>query len=105
MTDRERFERIVSMSPFELNCARYPNNESYAWPGNYREYQVQLCWDVCQAYAKPLHAEIADLKMKLEAERFNYEQFLRSSIPLASRDDIQDFVNGVINHNHRNKLE
>ena len=67
MTDRERFERIVSMSPFELNCARYPNNESYAWPGNYREYQVQLCWDVCQAYAKPLHAEIADLKMKLEA--------------------------------------
>lgn len=85
MTDRERFERIVSMSPFELNCAKYPNNESYAWPGNYRAYQVQLCWDVCQAYAKPLHAEIENLKLKLEASY---------AVLLAIRKELQQYTDG-----------
>lgn len=39
---REAFELWASAPPFEKSIARQGENE--AWPGNYRDYSVQLAW-------------------------------------------------------------
>ena len=49
---RERFERWISSQPIEADISRYPDNATeYAWPGNYRTYNVQLAWEAwCEAW-------------------------------------------------------
>ncbi|WP_212635434.1 hypothetical protein, partial [Salmonella enterica] len=39
---RARFEKWITAPPFEKTIERHSNNGS--WPGNYRDYGVQLAW-------------------------------------------------------------
>lgn len=46
-TMRETFEEIISASPYEKEIDRFPDDATrHAWPGNYRDINVQLAWDV-----------------------------------------------------------
>jgi hypothetical protein len=49
MDSREAFEAVINNPPFELNVSQYPNNDSSAWPGDYRVYDVSLAWKIWQA--------------------------------------------------------
>lgn len=47
---REAFESWISSPPFERSVDRWPADESkFAWPGQYRVYEVQLAWEAWQA--------------------------------------------------------
>jgi hypothetical protein len=51
-TERKAFEAWISAPPFEQNVRRYGNDpQTAAWPGNYREYNVQLAWCAWEARA------------------------------------------------------
>jgi hypothetical protein len=42
----QQFEEWISQSPYERSVERYPDDpEHYAWPGCYRDLNVQLAWD------------------------------------------------------------
>ena len=41
--ERIRFEVWISTSPYEYSLDR--ENDDDAWPGQYKEYQVQLAWE------------------------------------------------------------
>lgn len=49
--EREEFEREMSKPPFEFCIDRWPDDGSYAWPGNYAAYHTQCAWDAWQARA------------------------------------------------------
>ena len=49
--EREAFEREMSKPPFEFCLDRWPDDGSYAWPGNYAAYHTQCAWDAWQARA------------------------------------------------------
>jgi len=49
--EREAFEREMSKLPFEFCMDRWPDDGSYAWPGNYAAYHTQCAWDAWQALA------------------------------------------------------
>jgi hypothetical protein len=43
---RDRFEQWISSPPYERSIARYPDDPSrYAWPGNYKEIEIDLAWN------------------------------------------------------------
>jgi hypothetical protein len=42
--ERERFEQQMSSPPYELGVERWLDDDS-TWPGQYREYFVQLAWE------------------------------------------------------------
>lgn len=96
-TDRERFEKIISKSPYELLINRYPNNHTSGWPDAYKDYKVQLCWDVCQDFAAPLRDEIARLtqclqKANAQAARFEREWYLRGDEIERLRNALQRLI-------------
>ena len=39
---RKQFEELMGAPPYEVNLRRC--TEESAWPGNYRDYEVQLAW-------------------------------------------------------------
>jgi hypothetical protein len=44
---RTLFEEIISKSPFERSIERFPDDqELQAWPGNYKDINVQLAWNM-----------------------------------------------------------
>ena len=49
---REQFEQWICTGPYNRNIARWPNNANAnvwnAWPGQYKEYEVQLAWEAVQ---------------------------------------------------------
>ena len=49
--EREAFEREMSKPPFEFCMDRWPDDGSYAWPGNYAAYHTQCAWMAWQARA------------------------------------------------------
>ena len=49
--EREAFEREMSKPPFEFCMDRWPDDGSYAWPGNYAAYYAQCAWVAWQARA------------------------------------------------------
>ena len=49
--EREAFEREMSKPPFEFCMDRWPDDGSYAWPGNYAAYHTQCAWAAWQARA------------------------------------------------------
>ena len=47
---RAAFEAWVSGAPYERPTERYPAGaEECVWPGQYRDYPVQLAWEAWQA--------------------------------------------------------
>jgi hypothetical protein len=51
-TERKAFEAWISAPPFEQSVRRYGKDpQTAAWPGNYREYNVQLAWCAWEARA------------------------------------------------------
>ena len=49
--ERDAFEREMSKPPFEFCMDRWPDDGSYAWPGNYAAYHTQCAWAAWQARA------------------------------------------------------
>ena len=49
--EQEVFEREMSKPPFEFCLDRWPDDGSYAWPGNYAAYYAQCAWVAWQARA------------------------------------------------------
>lgn len=49
--ERERFEAVFSVPPYEFDMARWPYNHLVSWPGHYRKYHVQCAWEAWQARA------------------------------------------------------
>ena len=46
---REQFEKWISAPPFELQVTRWPMSpDEYAWPGAYRDMNVDLAWQAWQ---------------------------------------------------------
>lgn len=44
--ERLRFEEWIASPPIEADITRAPGEEHLsAWPGQYRDYQVQLAWE------------------------------------------------------------
>jgi len=58
--ERERFEREMSKPPFEFCMDRWPDDGSYAWPGNYAAYHTQCAWAAWQARAALSAGEAVD---------------------------------------------
>ncbi len=51
MSERERFEAIVSSSPYEKSIRRWPDDATtHAWPGSYRDLDVDFAWLVLQDF-------------------------------------------------------
>ena len=47
---RADFEAWVSAPPFEKDTRRFPNqSDRFAWPDQYRSYEVELAWEAWQA--------------------------------------------------------
>lgn len=42
--ERAAFERAISGPPYERDTARWPDDGTSAWPGNYKDYPVDLAW-------------------------------------------------------------
>jgi hypothetical protein len=47
--DRQAFEAAIGRSPYEKRCLRFPDTAATAWPGNYRDIEVDLAWCMWQA--------------------------------------------------------
>lgn len=46
---RAAFEAWITAPPFEREVSRWPDDPSkYGWPGNYRDYEVELAWTAWQ---------------------------------------------------------
>lgn len=46
---RKEFEQFLASEPYAKDLYRWPNDdERYACPGQYRDYPVQLAWEVLQ---------------------------------------------------------
>ena len=46
--ERERFEKWASSPPFEARITRWPEDDTYAWPGHYKSAATQLAWEAWQ---------------------------------------------------------
>ncbi len=46
---RTVFESLASSSPYEKNVTRFPEDDSIAWPGVYRDLDVDFAWRMFQA--------------------------------------------------------
>lgn len=58
---RDAFEAWISSPPFERETTRYPKDETkFAWPGSYRDYEVQIAWDAWREGAKYVLTALKD---------------------------------------------
>lgn len=58
---RKAFEAWISAPPFERDITRNSEDATkHAWPGHYREYEVQLAWDAWDAAAAKIRETLAD---------------------------------------------
>jgi len=48
---RKAFETVINEPPYERITARFDENDynDYSWPGQYRDYTVQLAWEMFKA--------------------------------------------------------
>ena len=51
---RAQFEAWISSPPIERDVDRYDEVDEIAWPGQYTDYHVQLCWDAVIAMTEKL---------------------------------------------------
>jgi hypothetical protein len=50
---RQRFEKWIASPPFEKRIARFADDpEKAAWPGSYRQIEVELAWQAWQEAAR-----------------------------------------------------
>jgi hypothetical protein len=50
---RKQFESWITSPPFEKDISRFLNDPiKYAWPGNYRDLEVELAWEAWQEASK-----------------------------------------------------
>lgn len=49
--EREAFEAFMSSPPYERDVARFPDNATSAWPGNYKAIDIDLAWCAWQVRA------------------------------------------------------
>ena len=67
--EREAFEREMSKPPFEFCMDRWPDDGSYAWPGNYAAYHTQCAWVAWQARAALSAGDAVDA---VDAQRYRW---------------------------------
>ncbi len=58
MTDRERFEALISGPLYRRSVARYDDNDTHQWAGRYICPTTQLAWEVWQAAQREIEARI-----------------------------------------------
>jgi len=46
---RARFEKWIAAPPYEKKVMRYPDHSEAAWPGQYRDYEIDLAYCAWQA--------------------------------------------------------
>ena len=51
--ERAAFEAAILAPPYEKDVSRLRDDGSSAWPGNYRDYAVELAWCMWQAARAP----------------------------------------------------
>lgn len=74
---RDQFEAWISAPPFERSIARYPENFEYAWPGCYRDIDVELAWEAWrEAFAAGAKVENEALRKLLSNVRDLFMQEL-----------------------------
>jgi hypothetical protein len=47
--ERDQFEAWISAAPYEKDIRRYDQAPTSAWPGQYRDIDVQLAWEAWKA--------------------------------------------------------
>jgi len=52
MNERGQFEQWITSPPFEREVGRWEERADVAWPGQYREYEVELAWCAWQERAR-----------------------------------------------------
>jgi hypothetical protein len=58
--NRKKFDDLILSSPYERSIERYGINASlYAWPGQYRDTDVQMVWEIVCAM---LAAQVREIK-------------------------------------------
>lgn len=57
MTDREAFEAWISGPPYEHEVGLF--GDAAAWPGNYRDIDVDLAWQAWKAAIEAIRAHLA----------------------------------------------
>ena len=73
--EREAFEREMSKPPFEFCMDRWPDDGSYAWPGNYAAYHTQCAWMAWQARAALSAGDAVDAqRYRWLADCLNYPE-------------------------------
>jgi hypothetical protein len=45
---RNLFEQWISQPPYERSISRWEADRKRAWPGQYKNYDVQLAWEAWQ---------------------------------------------------------
>jgi len=45
---RRGFEQWISQPPYERVISRWEKDRTRAWPGQYKNYEVQLAWEAWQ---------------------------------------------------------
>jgi hypothetical protein len=56
--NRESFEYWIKSSPYEKSVSRFINDpENTAWPGCYKDINVELAWEAWQESAKTKEGE------------------------------------------------
>jgi hypothetical protein len=94
--ERKKFEARFSASPFEWDFERFP--EGSAWPGNYKDYNVQCAWEGWEEAAEAANKELAVLRkglndrVKVEEEIRRYAKSL-DTMGLINLNVLRDWAN------------
>lgn len=99
---REAFEREITSPPYEMDVSKYPDDSSYAWPNNYRDYKVELAWCMFKAAWNARTTPRADEGDGRDAARYRWAKanrwpsacttgyFLNDGVIYASEDQAID---------------
>lgn len=59
---REAFEKWISSPPYEKDIDRFPDDPvKHAWPGNYKNIDVELAWNAWSEQSSRCNAEPLDV--------------------------------------------
>jgi hypothetical protein len=107
--EREAFEKEITRFPYEKDVRRFPDNDRQAWPGNYRDIDVDLAWQMWQERALQAQAlapcefceankKLADIALRAaeRQQRMGHLAELHGSAPAAREADERSLPRGWI---------
>lgn len=94
--ERAAFESVIGGPPYERDVRRFADDDSSAWPGNYRDINVDLAWHIWQARAAlsapEQAAQQADAR---DAARYRWLRSVANSYRLVPRVIRTQVIDGV----------